>query len=97
MVLVDSNVLIDIFTDDPRWQGWSAERLGEAVEHDDLAINPVIYAELAAGFERPAQLERTLAHWPLTRLPLPYEAAFAAGHAFLAYRRYFPKLRLLAP
>lgn len=87
MVLVDSNVLIDIFTNDPVWHDWSAARLAQVVAHDDLAINPVIYAELAAGFDRPAQLERALAHWPLTRLPLPYEAGFAAGHAFLAYRR----------
>lgn len=87
MVLVDSNVLIDIFTDDPHWLPWSAARLSEAAAEGELAINPVIYAELAAGFDRAAQLERALAHWPLVRLPLPYEAAFAAGHAFLAYRR----------
>lgn len=58
MVLVDSNVLIDIFTDDPRWLAWSAAELTAAAQSEDLAINPVIYAELAAGFTRESQLQR---------------------------------------
>ena len=87
MVLVDTNVLLDIFTDDAQWQQWSAEQLEQAASRDELAINPIIYAELAPGFQRESQLERALARWPLVRLTLPYEAGFAAGRAFLAYRR----------
>lgn len=87
MVLVDANVLIDVFTDDPDWQAWSAEALQRTAEREELAINPIVYAELAAGFEREAQLERALKHWPLVRLALPYNAGFLAGQAFVRYRR----------
>ncbi len=87
MVLVDANVLIDIFTEDEHWWRWSAEQLERVAESDELAINPIIYAELAAGFEREAQLRRALAPWPLVQLALPYEAGFKAGQAFVRYRR----------
>jgi predicted nucleic acid-binding protein len=87
MVLVDTNVLLDVFTDDPHWQPWSAGQLEAAAAEGELAINPIIYAELAPGFERESQLERALARWPLVRLALPYEAGFKAGQAFVAYRR----------
>lgn len=87
MVLVDTNVLFDVFTDDAQWQAWSAAQLEAVAGQGELAINPIVYAELAPGFAREAQLERALARWPLVRLPLPYEAGFQAGHAFLTYRR----------
>lgn len=87
MVLVDTNVLLDVFTDDPRWIDWSVARLEAAAIDGALSINPIVYAELAPGFERESQLERALAQWPLQRLPLPYEAGFGAGQAFRAYRR----------
>lgn len=87
MVLVDTNVLLDVFTDDPRWQPWSAAQLEAAAGRGELAINPIIYAELARAFERESHLERALASWPLVRLALPYGAGFRAGQAFVAYRR----------
>jgi len=87
MILVDSNVIIDILTDDPGWFEWSA---GQLVAHADetLTINPIIYAELCAGFASVDALEAQLAGWDLRRLSLPYEAAFPASQAFLRYRRH---------
>ena len=86
MILVDSNVIIDVLTDDPDWFGWSSEQL---VAHADetLAINPIIYAELCAGFATADDLETQLDGWKLRRLPLPYQAAYPASQAFLRYRR----------
>lgn len=87
MVLVDSNILIDVFADDPDWREWSQSRLLELAATEELAINPVIYAELAAAYRSAAALERALAGLGLVRLPLPYEAGFIAAQAFIAYRR----------
>lgn len=87
MVLVDANVLLDILTADPLWFDWSREKL-ERTLPQGLAINPVIYAEIAAGFRSEAELEAALDLPDLERLTLPYEAAFLAGHAFVQYRRH---------
>ena len=86
MVLVDANVLLDIINADPQWFAWSVEKLERALALG-LAINPVIYAELAAGFLKEEELEVALQLPDLQRLPLPHEAAFRAGHAFVEYRR----------
>ena len=87
MVLVDANVLIDVFTDDPQWRAWSEDRLLAAASEEELAINPLIYAELASAYRTVTALERALHKLDLIRLPLPFDAAFLAGQAFLAYRR----------
>lgn len=87
MVLVDANVLIDVLADDPEWGEWSETRLLELAVIEELAINPIIYAELAAAYRSAAALERALSGLGLVRLPLPYEAGFLAAQAFLAYRR----------
>lgn len=87
MVLVDANVLLDVLTEDPDWCAWSEGKLLEAVETEDLAINPVIYAELAPAYRSEAELERALRGWTLRRLALPYESAFLAGQALVRYRR----------
>jgi predicted nucleic acid-binding protein len=65
-VLVDSNVLLDIFTNDPDWAAWSAEQLA-ACAHSGLAINPIIYAELSPAFSAEGELEHALAGWPQWR------------------------------
>ena len=49
MILVDSNVIIDVLTEDPRWRRWSEAALIDAANCDEIAINPVIYAEIASG------------------------------------------------
>ena len=86
MILVDSNVLIDVLTNDPVWQEWSSEQLTRLGNTRQLAINPLIFAEIAIAYPDEAQLDAAL---PVTlvRLPLPYTAAFMAGRAFLEYRR----------
>ena len=86
MILVDANVLLDVLTADPQWADWSAEKLERGLKQG-LAINAVIYAELAVGFQHESELENALALADLRRLAVPYAAAFRAGHAFVKYRR----------
>ena len=86
-VLVDSNVLIDVATDDPDWAGWSAAALARAGQGGRLVINPIIYAELSVTHSRIETLEELLPEAVFAREPLPWPAAFLAGKAFLAYRR----------
>lgn len=86
MILVDTNVLIDILANDPHWAEWSEAQLLTAAVTDELAINPIIYAELAAAYRSATALEKALHPWPLSRLALPYEAGFVAGQAFKTYR-----------
>ena len=86
-VLVDSNVLLDVATDDPVWGVRSVAALARHAEHSILVINPIIYAEVSVGFDRVEALEAALPHGLYRRESLPFEAAFLAGKAFLAYRR----------
>jgi predicted nucleic acid-binding protein len=85
--LVDSNVLIDIFADDPTWADWSANRLIDASEEGRLVINPIVYAEIASAFPTQRRLDEVLSTDRYQRENLPWDAAFNAGRAFLAYRR----------
>jgi predicted nucleic acid-binding protein len=86
-VLVDSNVLLDIITEDREWSAWSGEALAECAEGSALAINPLVYAEVSIRFERIEELEEVLPEEDFLRLPLPWEAAFLAGKCFVRYRR----------
>lgn len=86
-VLVDSNVLLDIATNDPDWGDWSAHALAEAVEHTPLIINPIIYAEVSIGYSTIEALDAALPARLYQREPLPWEAGFLAGKCFLQYRR----------
>lgn len=85
--LVDSNVLLDILTEDERWLRWSLDSLSAAAERGPLVINPVIYAEVSVRFSRIEDLDEALPPNDFIRAPVPWEAAFLAGKAFLAYRR----------
>lgn len=87
VVLVDSNVILDVLTEDARWLSWSEDALSRAAEADVLVINPIIYAEISVRFERIEELEEALPPTLFRRDPLPWEAAFLAGKSFLAYRR----------
>ena len=87
MILVDSNVLLDIFSDDLTWRPWSEASLRRAVVSSQVGINPIIYAETLLRFDDPEVLDRQLDSLLVQRLPLPYEAAFRAGRSFLEYRR----------
>ena len=86
-VLVDSNVLLDVATEDPRWGGWSSNALAEAADISTLAIDPIIYAEVSIRYETIEELEFVLTPEVFRREPLPYEAGFLAGKVFVAYRR----------
>lgn len=85
-VLGDSNVLLDLFTDDPVWAPWSAARLAAAFDAGQVVINPVVYTEISIAFARIETLEATLPE-QLEREDLPWEAAFLAGKCFIDYRR----------
>ena len=83
--LVDTNVLVDVITQDKVWAAWSEAALRQAAEHTTLAINPIIFAEVSMKFARIEDADAALADF--AREPLPYEAGFLSGKAFLAYRK----------
>lgn len=85
--LVDSNVILDIVTDDEEWQDWSSAMLSRAADEEYLVINPLIYAEVAVRFDSIEALNEVLPSDYFIREPLPWEAAFLAARAFLLYRR----------
>lgn len=87
MILVDANVLLDIVTDDPVWYEWSAANLTRLGENDVLAINPIIYSEVSIGFTRIEDLDDAIPERIFRRLPLPWDACYLAGKAFVRYRR----------
>jgi hypothetical protein len=86
-VLVDSNVLLDVLSDGGPWLAWAERALATAAERSRLVINPIVYAEVSVGYERAEQLEIELPPDLFAREPIPFEGAFLAGKAFLAYRR----------
>ena len=80
-------MLLDFLTEDDQWFDWSASMLAEAADRGALFVNPIIYAEVAAGFERVEDLDAALPVDYFRRLPLPWEGAFLAGQCFVKYRR----------
>jgi predicted nucleic acid-binding protein len=84
--LVDSNVILDIFTEDPEWYVWSANTLTRQAEESRLAINPIIYGEVSLRFATIEELEDALPIDAFQRIPLPWEAAFLARKCFIKYR-----------
>lgn len=87
VTLVDSSVVLDIVTDDPAWGDWSADALDQARDEGRLVINPIVYAEVSTGFNRIEDLDDTIPAGDFEREPLPYQAGFVAGKAFLIYRK----------
>ena len=87
MILVDTNVLLDVLEDDPKWAAWSQAQLESTALTDRLAINAVIYSELSMAFERIEELEQVVAEARLAVEIIPREALFLAGKVFLEYRR----------
>jgi predicted nucleic acid-binding protein len=85
-VLVDSQVLLDVFTADPLWGRWSQVRLAEAFDAGSVVINPLVYAEISVAFEQIESLDAALPD-VLGREDLPREAAFLGGKCFVEYRR----------
>jgi len=87
VILVDTNVLLDVFEEDVEWSDWAQEQLDCASATDTLAINPIIYSELSIGFARIEELEAVIEEASLAIENIPREALFLAGKAFLRYRR----------
>lgn len=85
--LVDSNVLLDVITDDPVWAEWSAEALAAALNRESVVITPIVYAEVSIAFDRIEDLDDALPADQFERENLLWQAGFVAGKAFLAYRR----------
>jgi predicted nucleic acid-binding protein len=85
-VLVDSNVLLDLFTDDPVWAPWSEARLADAFDAGSVVINPIVFAEISVAFDDIGTLEAALPP-RLGREDLPWQAGFLAGKVFVDYRR----------
>jgi hypothetical protein len=85
-VMVDSNVLLDVLTEDPAWFEWSSRSLQQCAQDHILVINPIIYAEVSIGFDRIEDLDAALPERMIERRPIPPEAAFLAGKCFLKYR-----------
>jgi hypothetical protein len=86
MILVDSNILLDIMTLNSQWYDWSASKLGTLAESHELIINDIIYTEISIGFERIEDLEETFSGNFFKIMPMPKEALFLAGKAFLRYK-----------
>jgi predicted nucleic acid-binding protein len=85
--LVDSNVLLDVVTENEEWADWSASMLADAAQNGRLVINPLVYAEVSCGFDRIEALDEALPAEYFVREALPWAAAFLAGKVFLKYRR----------
>lgn len=85
--LIDSNVILDIVTEDKNWFEWSSLTLAQCAETDKIWINPVIYAEVSVGFSRIEELDFALPQTVFRQAALPYEAAFLAGKCFLKYKK----------
>jgi predicted nucleic acid-binding protein len=86
-VLVDSNVLLDVFQPNATWYEWSAERIVQCATYGRLVINHVVFAEVSVGFSSIETLDDKLPPSLYERAHLPWEAAFLAGKAFTEYRR----------
>ena len=86
MVLVDTNVLLDLVTDDPKWSEWSLARLEEAALAGPVLINDIVYAETSIRYARMEDLDAMLAEAMIEIMPTPRSALFLAGKAFRQYR-----------
>ena len=86
-VLVDSNVLLDVATNDPNWGEWSARVLAEVAEHATLIVNPIVYAEVSIGYSTIEALDAAIPAALYRREALPWEVGFLAGKCVVQYRR----------
>jgi len=85
-VFIDSSVLLDVFTEDPKWLVWSQAQLTQAAQHGAIVVNAVVLAEIAPRFSRIEDLHSALPSMTVIE-EIPAAAAFLAGHAHAEYRR----------
>ena len=83
--LIDSNVLVDLFDDESEWKGWSDAMITKCRDQGPIVINPIILAEVSAGFDSYEAVNQRLPEEFVVREPLPWEAAFLAARAFVIY------------
>jgi hypothetical protein len=86
-LLVDSNIILDVFLNDPKWADWSEATLAAHSINSTLYINSIIYTEVSIGFDKIEDLESALLKAGFKMLDIPKEALFLAGKAFLSYKR----------
>jgi predicted nucleic acid-binding protein len=87
MVFVDSNIILDMWDHDPVWESWSTSHFLRLSLVEEVAINPIVFGELAARFENRRNLDQTLESLRVLHIGIPREAAFLAGKAFVEYRK----------
>jgi predicted nucleic acid-binding protein len=87
MIFADTNVLVDVVTNNPIWESWSLRQLEGAALRDRLVIDPVVYAELSIGFAQPSEVDAVLATADISVVEAPRRALFLAGKVFREYRR----------
>jgi predicted nucleic acid-binding protein len=86
MTLVDTNVLLDVATDDPKWARWSLRQLDAAAMRGPVLINAIVYAEFSIGYTRIEDVDRALAGAGFELIEIPRAALFLAGKVFQRYR-----------
>lgn len=86
-ILVDSNVILDVFLDDSQWGNWSESMLEEYSNQTQLYINPIIYSEISIGFKKIEELEYSISEAGFQLTEIPKEALFLAGKTFIKYKR----------
>lgn len=86
-VLIDSCILLDLFTDDPNWADWSERILDKYSQTNTLYINSIIYTEVSIGFNQIEEMDNAIEKIGIKVLEIPHEALFLAGKAFLKYRK----------
>jgi predicted nucleic acid-binding protein len=84
--VVDSSVLLDVFTNDTTWGAWSLTNLTRAAERGTLVLSAVVLAEISPRFSRLEDLRNALPSMTLLE-DIPFAASFLAGHAHANYRR----------
>ena len=86
-IFIDSCVLLDLFTNDPKWGNWSEDVLSQYSQTNTLFINSIVYTEISIGFNRIEEVEDAIEQVGVKVLEIPREALFLAGKTFLDYRR----------
>lgn len=86
MILVDTNILLDLVTGDPQWAEWSQQQLDSAAVRDQVAINDIVYAELSVGYATIEELDEMIRSAGVINAVIPPPALFLAGKAFRRYR-----------
>ena len=87
MILLDANVILDVWDPDPIWKTWSSSQMRSWSLLHDLAINLIVYSEISVSFATPSVLDDKLADLGVVVVGIPRDAAFLAGKAYAQYRR----------